>query len=183
MLNRVVLVGRLTKDPELKMTPSGVAVANFTLAVNRAFSNNQGEREADFIPVVVWRKQAENVNQYLRKGSLAGVDGRMQTRNYEGQDGRRVYVTEVLAESVQFLEPKGSSNSQYQQQSNQQYQQESQPNNYGGYNEYGSNSYSNGPAINQGQYNNQSSMTTSFNEDPFKMNGQKIDVSEEDLPF
>ena len=108
LINRVVLVGRLTKDPELRYTPSGVAVATFTLAVNRTFANQQGEREADFVNCVVWRKQAENVANFLKKGSLAGVDGRIQTRNYEGQDGKRVYVTEVVAESVQFLEPKGS---------------------------------------------------------------------------
>lgn len=108
MMNRVVLVGRLTKDPELKYTPSGVAVCTFTLAVNRTFTNQDGEREADFINCVVWRKPAENAANYLRKGSLAGVDGRIQTRNYEGNDGKRVYVTEVIAESVQFLEPKNS---------------------------------------------------------------------------
>ncbi len=107
MLNRVVLVGRLTKDPELRYTPSGAAVATFTLAVNRTFTNQQGEREADFINCVVWRRQAENVANFLKKGSLAGVDGRLQTRSYENQQGQRVYVTEVQAESVQFLEPKG----------------------------------------------------------------------------
>lgn len=104
MINRVVLVGRLTKDPDLRFTPSGVAVATFTLAVNRPFTNQKGERDADFIQVVVWRKAAEAAANYLRKGSLAGVDGRIQTRSYEAQDGRRVYVTEVVAESVQFLE-------------------------------------------------------------------------------
>lgn len=109
MINRVILVGRLTKDPELRYTPSGVAVATFTLAVNRPFTNQQGERETDFINCVVWRKQAENVANFLRKGNLAGVDGRLQTRSYEGQDGKRVYVTEVVAESVQFLEPKNAS--------------------------------------------------------------------------
>lgn len=106
MMNRVVLVGRLTKDPELKYTQSGVPVANFTLAVNRPFSNQQGEKEADFINCIVWRKPAENVANFLKKGSLAGVDGRVQTRHYEGQDGKRVFVTEIVAESVQFLEPK-----------------------------------------------------------------------------
>lgn len=110
MINRVVLVGRLTKDPELRYTPNGVAVTNFRLAVNRPFTNQNGEREADFINVIVWRKAAENVANYLHKGSLAGVDGRIQTRNYEGQDGKTVYVTEVVADSVQFLEPKNSSN-------------------------------------------------------------------------
>src|SRR3954466_2734042 len=109
MMNRVVLVGRLTKDPELRYTPNGVAVASFSLAVNRNFTNHQGERETDFINCVVWRKPAENVANYLKKGSMAGVDGRIQTRNYEGQDGKRVYVTEVVAESVQFLEPRNSS--------------------------------------------------------------------------
>lgn len=107
MMNRVILVGRLTKDPELRYTPNGVPVATFTLAVNRSFTNQQGEREADFINCVVWRKPAENVSNFLKKGSLAGVDGRVQTRNFEGQDGKRQYVTEILAESVQFLEPRG----------------------------------------------------------------------------
>lgn len=106
MLNRVVLVGRLTKDPELRYTPNGAAVATFTLAVNRTFTNQSGEREADFINCVTWRRQAENVANFLKKGSLAGVDGRLQTRNYENQQGQRVFVTEVQAESVQFLEPK-----------------------------------------------------------------------------
>ena len=109
MINRVVLVGRLTKDPELRYTPSGVAMARFTLAVNRTFSNQQGEREADFINCVVWRKQAENTANYLKKGSLAGVEGRIQTGSYEGQDGKRVYTTDVVADSVQFLEPRNSS--------------------------------------------------------------------------
>lgn len=108
MINRVVLVGRLTKDPEFRTTPSGVNVANFTIAVNRTFTNSQGEREADFINVVVFRKQAENVNNYLSKGSLVGIDGRMQSRSYENKEGQRVFVTEVVADSVQFLEPKNS---------------------------------------------------------------------------
>lgn len=112
MMNRVVLVGRLTKDPELKYTQSGVPVANFTLAVNRPFSNQQGEKEADFINCIVWRKPAENVANFLKKGSLAGVDGRVQTRHYEGQDGKRVFVTEIVAESVQFLEPKNQGSQQ-----------------------------------------------------------------------
>lgn len=121
MMNRVVLVGRLTKDVDLRYTPNGVPVATFTLAVNRPFSSEGGEREADFINCVVWRKPAENVANFLKKGSLAGVDGRIQTRNYEGQDGKRVYVTEIQAESVQFLEPKnpGASESRPPQQRQQ----------------------------------------------------------------
>jgi single-strand DNA-binding protein len=102
MMNRTILVGRLTRDPELKYTPNGKAVANFTLAVNRQFNRE----ETDFINITVWGKPAENTANFLKKGSLAGVDGRIQTRNYEGQDGKKVYVTEVVAESVQFLEPK-----------------------------------------------------------------------------
>lgn len=119
MINRTILVGRLTRDPELRTTQSGVNVASFTLAVNRTFTNAQGEREADFINVIVFKKQAENVNKYLSKGSLAGVDGRLQTRNYENKEGQRVYVTEVIADSIQFLEPKNTNDSQqdaYQQQ-------------------------------------------------------------------
>ena len=112
MINRVILVGRLVRDPELRYTPSGVAVTNFTIAVNRPFTNQEGEREADFIQVIAWRKLGENVAEYLKKGRLAGVDGRLQTRSYENNEGRRVYVTEVVAESVQFLEPKGARTSE-----------------------------------------------------------------------
>ncbi|NRG44252.1 single-stranded DNA-binding protein [Bacillus sp. CRN 9] len=110
MLNRVTLNGRLTKDPELRYTPNGVAVATFTLAVNRTFTNQQGERETDFINCVVWRKPAENLANYTKKGSLIAVDGKIQTRNYEGQDGKRVYVTEVIAEGIIFLDTKASNN-------------------------------------------------------------------------
>lgn len=119
MINRVVFVGRLTKDPALKYTPSGAAVATFTLAVNRTFTNQQGEREADFINCVVWRKTAENIVNFVSKGSLIGVEGRLQTRHYDDNDGKRVYVTEVIAESVTFLEPKKESN---QQQTSNNYQ-------------------------------------------------------------
>lgn len=121
MLNRVVLVGRLTKDPEFRTTQNGVNVATFTLAVNRNFKNKNGEQQADFINVVVFRQQAENVNNYLSKGNLAGVDGRIQSRSYENKEGQRVYVTEVVADSVQFLEPKNSN-----QQNNQPQQQRGQ---------------------------------------------------------
>lgn len=135
MINRVILVGRLTKDPEYRQTPSGVSVATFTLAVNRSFTNSQGEREADFINVVVFRKQAENVSKYLSKGSLAGVDGRIQSRNYENKEGRRVFVTEVVADSVQFMDSKGSN-----QQNNQSQQQGQAP---AGNNPFGNNNSAN----------------------------------------
>lgn len=160
MMNRVVLVGRLTKDPDLRYTPAGVAVATFTLAVNRPFKNAQGEQEADFINCVVWRKPAENVANFLKKGSMAGVDGRIQTRNYEDNDGKRVFVTEVVAESVQFLDPKnnnveGTTSNNYQNKAN----------------------YSN---------NNKTSSyraDTSQNSDSFANEGKPIDINEDDLPF
>ncbi|EAG8116659.1 single-stranded DNA-binding protein [Listeria monocytogenes] len=159
MMNRVVLVGRLTKDPELRYTPAGVAVATFTLAVNRTFTNQNGEREADFIQCVVWRKPAENVANFLKKGSMAGVDGRIQTRNYEDNDGKRVFVTEVVAESVQFSEPRnhaeGATSNNYQSEAN----------------------YSN---------NNKTSSyraDTSQKSDSFANEGKPIDISDDDLPF
>ena len=114
-MNRTVLVGRLVRDPELKHTSSGVAVANFTIAVNRPFTNQQGENESDFINCVVWRKAAENLATYQKKGNLIGVDGRIQTRSFENQEGKRIFVTEVVAENIQFLEPK-SGKPQSQQQ-------------------------------------------------------------------
>ena len=156
MINRTVLAGRLVRDPELRYTSNGVAVSNFTLACNRPFKNQDGEQEADFIQCVAWRKQAENIANYMKKGSLVGIDGRIQTRSYEGQDGKMVYVTEVLAESIQFLESRNSSgntnssNQQSYQQNNQQYQQ-SQP---------------------QAQQSN-----------PFEQQGQAIDINSDDLPF
>ena len=99
MINSVVLVGRLTRDPELRYTPSGAAVASFTVAIDRRFTNQQGQREADFINCVMWRKAAENFANFTHKGSLVGIEGRIQTRSYENQQGQRVYVTEVLAEN------------------------------------------------------------------------------------
>ena len=123
MLNRVVLVGRLTKDPEYRVTPSGVSVATFTLAINRNFKNADGETQADFINCVVFRKQAENVNNFLSKGSLVGIDGRLQSRSYDNQQGQRVFVTEVICDSVQFLEPKNSQNRQNNNQEHTNYNQ------------------------------------------------------------
>ncbi|MFK2826570.1 single-stranded DNA-binding protein [Bacillus sp. B190/17] len=170
MMNRVILVGRLTKDPDLRYTPNGVAVATFTLAVNRSFANQQGERETDFINCVVWRRPAENVANFLKKGSLAGVDGRIQTRNYEGQDGKRVYVTEVLAESVQFLEPRSAAAGGRSNENNA----------------YGSDQRNQDfPFEQQNQRNNNSNKSsyTRMDEDPFASDGQPIDISDDDLPF
>lgn len=145
-MNNAQLIGRLTKDPEIKYTQGGKAVTNFTLAVNRPFKNQNGEYEADFILVQAWGKTAENTANFLRKGSQAAVEGRIQTRNYEGQDGKRVYVTEVVADSVHFLDPK--SNGQGQGQQNQGYNQQ-------GYNQqgYSQNQQQQGYNQNQQGYN------------------------------
>ena len=170
MMNRVVLVGRLTKDPELRYTPNGVPVATFTLAVNRNFSNQKGEREADFINCVIWRKPAENVANFLKKGSLAGVDGRIQTRNYEGQDGKRVYVTEIQAESVQFLEPRSGGAG------------EREGGSYGGQRSY-DNSGSDNPFEQNSNQNQRNNNFTRVDDDPFANDGKTIDISDDDLPF
>lgn len=169
MLNRVVLVGRLTRDPDLRYTPNGIAVANFNIAVNRPFANEQGEREADFINGVVWRRQAENLAEYMSKGSLIGVDGRVQTRTYEGEDGKTVYVTEVVADSIQFLESKKSR---------------------GGDATGGEIPYNHMQNQNQGQANTMQNNANASNSnankppsDPFRNNGEPIDISDDDLPF
>ena len=121
MINSVCLVGRLTRDPELKYTGNNVAVASFSLAVNRNFKDANGERETDFINCVIWRQQAENLANWAKKGALIGITGRIQTRSYENQQGQRVYVTEVVAENFQMLESRaaregGNANSGYNQQ-------------------------------------------------------------------
>ena len=103
-MNKIILIGRLTKDVDLRFTESGKAVANFTLAVDRPYKNQKGKQEADFIRIVVWGKLAENCGNHLGKGRLVAVDGRLQIRSYEGQDGQRKYITEVVAETVKFLD-------------------------------------------------------------------------------
>lgn len=180
MINRVVLVGRLTKDPELRYTPSGVPMTRFTIAVNRTFTNQQGEREADFISCVAWRKQAENLANFMKKGNLIGIEGRIQTGSYEGQDGKRVYTTDVVVDSVQFLEPRSAGTTpQYgTQQYGNQPAYSGQP--YSGYSNQD----------NMGQYQpnqpipNQPGYTTSIDDDILGENNKgKIDLSEDDLPF
>ena len=170
MINNVVLVGRLTRDPDLRYTANGAAVATFSLAVNRNFTNQSGEREADFINCVIWRKPAETLANYARKGALIGVTGRIQTRNYENQQGQRVYVTEVVAENFQLLESRTAS--------------EQRRGNDGG--DFGGNNSSFGNSYNQNQPSQQPSQNgmPSFdrdNSDPF--GGSTIDISDDDLPF
>lgn len=174
LINNVVLVGRLTKDPDLRYTSSGSAVATFSLAVQRSFTNQSGEREADFINCVIWRKPAETLANYTRKGSLIGVEGRIQTRNYENQQGQRVYVTEVVCENFQMLESKTV---------NEQRIQET-----GGSNTNQSSGYQNNQQSNQSFDQSSSSQAKdmpSFGRDtadPFGSASQ-IDISDDDLPF
>lgn len=170
MINNVVLVGRLTRDPDLRSTGSGISVATFTLAVDRNYSNKQGEREADFINCVIWRKGAEVFSNYTSKGSLVGIEGRIQTRNYEDKDGKRVYVTEVVVSDFSFLDSRRNSN-QANGGSNfapQQGNNAPNTNNFGG---------SSAPSTNN-------NVTPAPNrEDPFKDSGSTIEISDNDLPF
>ena len=107
-MNKAILIGRLTRDPEMRTTASGTTTTSFTVAVTRTYTNQNGEREADFINCVAWRKQAENIAKYCQKGSQVAVEGRIQTRSYDAQDGTKRYVTEVIADNVTFLGSKGN---------------------------------------------------------------------------
>ncbi|TNJ62066.1 single-stranded DNA-binding protein [Paenibacillus hemerocallicola] len=169
MLNRVILIGRLTRDPELRYTPAGVAVTQFTIAVDRPFSNQQNQREADFIPVVTWRQLAETCANYLRKGRLTAVEGRIQVRNYDNNEGKRVYVTEVIADNVRFLESANSGANR----------DEFSGGGSGGGNNSGGNSGGSGGGNGGGnRYGGAQN-----NQDPFSDDGKPIDISDDDLPF
>lgn len=158
-MNRVDLVGRLTRDPELRHTTSGRAVCQINLAINRTFTNQNGEREADFINVVVWDKQAENVSKYVTKGRLVSVEGRLQSRSYDDKDGKKVYVTEVVANSVQFLSTGGNNS------------------NNGGYSTPETNPFDFGPEPAR------TVETVSVERDPFESFGESVTISDNDLPF
>lgn len=168
MINNVVLVGRMTRDAELRYTPSNQAVTTFTLAVNRNFKNQNGEREADFINCVIWRQQAENLANWVKKGTLVGVTGRIQTRNYENQQGQRVYVTEVVADNFQILESRATREGQ----------------SGGSYNGEFNNNSSFGGSSNGGFSSQPSQQTPNFGRDesPFG-NSNPMDISDDDLPF
>ena len=169
MINRVVLVGRLTKDPELRYTTNGIASCRFTIAVNRTFKGQNGEQEADFISCQAWRKQAENLANFQRKGNLIGVEGRIQTGSYEGQDGKRVYTTDVVADSIQFLESnKGSGDAQ-------NVSNVRSDTNRGGTTQSSTGGFNN-PQNTQPNY-------TRVDEDPFANSKGPVEVSEDDLPF
>jgi len=201
MINRSVLVGRLTRDPELRYTSGGAAVASFTLAVNRSFTNQNGEREADFINCVIWRKAAENFANFTHKGSLVGIDGRIQTRNYENQQGQRVYVTEVVVDNFSLLESRAESerhqtanggnggnagynnNNGYNRQDQNAAPQQSSSNNNN--NPFGNGAPASAASTNTPAGNNGAPTSGSNNNqaDPFANNGDQIDISDDDLPF
>ena len=174
MINNVVLVGRLTRDPELRYTPSNVAVATFNIAVNRRFKNANGEREADFINCVIWRQGAENLANWAKKGALIGVTGSIQVRNYENQQGQRVYVTEVVADNFQMLESRaqreqnGTAGSGSFSAGNQP-QSRPQSSNFGGGNAAPTNNAN--PTPNFGR-----------DADPFA-SSSPMEISDDDLPF
>jgi single-strand DNA-binding protein len=157
MFNKVIQLGRVTKALELRATQDGTPVTSFNIAVNRDFTNANGEREADFLPVVVWKKQAENCCKFLKKGSLVMVEGRLQSRSYQGQDGKKVYVVEIVADSVKFMDPPPA-----QQQNNQSTNQSSKTS---GQHE------SNGQQPNNGRHNH----LPSDDEDPFANQGRVIE--------
>lgn len=163
-MNKVILIGRLTRDPELRTTQSGLATTTFTVAISRNYTNNNGTQETDFINCVCWRKLAENVAKYCSKGSQVAVEGRLQTRNYDLQDGTKRYVTEVLAENVSFLGSRSNSQNNNFQSSNS-----SDQNNYNNYNNF------NGVS--------QDIVTTDLTEDPYANMGEEVALSDDDLPF
>ena len=157
-MNKVVLIGRLTRDPELRYTSNtNTAVCNFSIAVDRPVNPSTGNREADFIPVVVWNKQAENVKNYLTKGSQVAVEGRIQTRSYDDQNGQKRYVTEVYANNVEFLGSKNSNNAS-------------------------SNSSDDEPTPYDFK-EEEKSKGTSVENNPFADFGQNIEISDDELPF
>ena len=163
-MNKVILIGRLTKDPELRTIASGNATTSFTIAVNRNFTNQNGEREADFINCVAWRKQAENIAKYCTKGSQVAVEGRIQTRNYDAQDGTKRYVTEVIADNVTFLSSRAGGSQIPESSSN-------------------TSSYTANNAVpNNGMANNDI-VTADLDMDPYAAMGNEVSLTDDDLPF
>lgn len=161
-MNKVLLIGRLTRDPELRYTQSNRAVTQISIAVNRNFTNQNGEREADFINVVVWDKAAENLKKYVGKGRMIAVEGRIQTRSYDNTEGKKVYVTEVVAQNVQFLDskPTGENANAYTSPQTTPSQNTVSPYDF-----------------------NNNLETVDVENDPFASFGSSVDLSDNDLPF
>lgn len=171
-MNKAFLIGRLTRDPELRYTGNNTAVASFTIAVNRTYTNQAGEREADFIPVVVWRRQAESVKNYLSQGSQVAVEGRIQVRNYDDQNGQRRYVTEIVADSVEFIGSRrdnngsqGTNTNNYNSGVTSAPSTPSEPTPY---------DFTDTPSSNNG---------TDISNDPYKDFGASIEIDDSELPF
>ena len=168
-MNKAILIGRLTKDPEVRYTSSNRAVCQFTIAIDRPFTNQaSGQREADFINIVAWDKTGENVGKYMTKGRLVAVEGRIQTRNYENNEGRRVYVTEVVANNVQFLESRNATTNNNTINSIPEPPMEKTPYDFADNN-------SNTPTDNTN--------TIDTEDDPFAAFGEQVEISDNDLPF
>ena len=163
-MNKAILIGRLTRDPELRYTSSNRAVCQFSIAINRNYTNQQGVRETDFINCVVWDKQAENLAKYITKGRLIAVEGRIQTRSYDNNEGKKVYITEVLANNIQFLESKNSGQSSET---------------------IGANPFDSIPEPNYQSSSTGDNTTDSISveKDPFESFGESIEISDNDLPF
>ena len=157
-MTKAILIGRLTQDPELRTTPTGRNVCQFSVAVSRNFTNANGERESDFINCVVWDKQAENLVKYQKKGNQIAVEGRIQTRNYDDKDGKKVYVTEILASNISFLDSKGTGAT-------------------------GNTSFNNLPEPPMVDTSSNNMETVSVEKDPFEAFGDSIEISDNDLPF
>ena len=155
-MNKVILVGRLTKDPEMRTTANGVATTNFTLAVNRNFTNQSGEREADFLTCVAWRRLAETIAKFCTKGSQVAVEGRIQTRSYDAQDGTKRYVTEIMVDNIDFLGSRRDGNSSSFAPTNDN-----------------SNDFMDTPPV----------LTTDLSVDPYEALGEEVALSDDDLPF
>lgn len=171
-MNKAILIGRLTRDPEIRYTSSNRAVCQFTIAIDRPFTNQaSGQREADFINVVAWDKTGENVGKYMTKGRLIAVEGRIQTRNYENNEGRRVYVTEVVANNVQFLESRNAATNNSSFNSMPEPPAEKTPYDFANDN--------NNASSNSNTNNN----TMDTEEDPFAAFGEQVEISDNDLPF
>lgn len=167
MMNKVILIGRLTRDPELRRSNTGMAVCNFSVAVNRGFAGQNNEPQTDFINCVCFDKQAENLSRYMTKGRLISVDGRIQSRSYDNQEGKRVYVTEVVATNIQYLESKSSV--------------QGTTNNYSN-----NNSYNNAPSNDVTPFDFEqptSAPTVEVDNDPFASFGESVEISDNDLPF
>ena len=166
-MNKIILVGRLTRDPELRSTSMGISTANFTVAVNRNFKNKDGQYDADFISCVAFRNTADFVSKYFKKGNLISLDGRIQTRNYDAQDGTKRYVTEVIADNVSFLGGRSTSSES---------------------SSYAANNYNNVSNTNDSMSSNNFGgsndiVTTNLSEDPYANMGSEVALSDDDLPF